>query len=425
MINVRIQSNCDPASNSSTSHHRVRAAYCTSTSSHCKRANPTQVTPPIIPARTSDLGTYASLVFPTHAAPRRLRKRAPASVLKTPKMANRCTPGSSSHSVSPPGVRTNRRQAVILAACFALRKSVGIRPRSQNVNLTHTNTGTPTRAMSCRGGRRADLPRPTRREHKYALRIHRFQVSCPQKKPDEIWLGMPPGFHVRETMPARRHSLSLLTNHGGAGYSSPPYAYQSLGQRQSQFNFGTPSCAPVVALPQNKLYGGAYDWQARIGSCTSREPLWGPRTSARVWGRVSNFWPSRRGEYCADAPAPKSNQNPKRRAPPGEEPHSRLMGSGAYLLILILILISNGLILLNFTPTLLDGTKDKELLERGAGTEIRVVQYSASRRAFRRTRTSKPRVRERWRCRGEGDRDRSAANGGISRSGSGSLGTVA
>ncbi|KAJ6631687.1 hypothetical protein B0H10DRAFT_2207301 [Mycena sp. CBHHK59/15] len=35
--------------------------------------------------------------------------------------------------------------AVILAACFALRNSVGIRPRSQNVNLTHTNTGAPAR----------------------------------------------------------------------------------------------------------------------------------------------------------------------------------------------------------------------------------------------------------------------------------------
>ncbi|KAJ6610006.1 hypothetical protein B0H10DRAFT_448889 [Mycena sp. CBHHK59/15] len=74
-----------PPSNSSTSHHRVRAAYCTSTSSHCKRANPTQVTQPIIPARPSDLGTYASLVFPAHAAPRRLRNRAPPGVLKTPK----------------------------------------------------------------------------------------------------------------------------------------------------------------------------------------------------------------------------------------------------------------------------------------------------------------------------------------------------
>ncbi|KAJ6631691.1 hypothetical protein B0H10DRAFT_2207306 [Mycena sp. CBHHK59/15] len=52
---------------------------------------------------------------------------------------------NSNPSISPPSVRTNRRQAVILAACFALRKSVAIRPRSQNANLTHTNTGTPTR----------------------------------------------------------------------------------------------------------------------------------------------------------------------------------------------------------------------------------------------------------------------------------------
>ncbi|KAJ6610003.1 hypothetical protein B0H10DRAFT_2225431 [Mycena sp. CBHHK59/15] len=37
-------------------------------------------------------------------------------------------------------------QAVILAACFVLRKSVGIRPRPQNASLTHTNTGTPIRS---------------------------------------------------------------------------------------------------------------------------------------------------------------------------------------------------------------------------------------------------------------------------------------
>ncbi|KAJ6610009.1 hypothetical protein B0H10DRAFT_2193626 [Mycena sp. CBHHK59/15] len=199
-----------------------------------------------------------------------------------------------------------------------------------------------------------------------------------------------PEFHVREVMPARRHRLSWLTNHGGAGYSSPPYAYvrndrlrfnfeQSSGLRQSQFNFGTPSCAPVVAPPQNKLYGGAY-YRGATGL---------------------NFWPTRSGEYCADAPAPKSNQKPKRRAPPGEEPHSRLMRPYPYP-------YRRRFNFAEFAP----GRHKR----KGASGARR--QNLNSRRAVFRQPTSVPPYSE---IEAEGDRDRSAANGGISRSGSGSL----
>ncbi|KAJ6631688.1 hypothetical protein B0H10DRAFT_1938505 [Mycena sp. CBHHK59/15] len=90
-------------------------------------------------------------------------------------------------------------------------------------------------------------------------------------------------------MPARRHRLSLLTNHGGAGYSIP-VGIQCSGRRQSQFNFGIPTF--VAALHHLK-----------ISSTAERT------TGSGATGL--NFWPSRRGEYSADAPAPKSNQNPK------------------------------------------------------------------------------------------------------------------